>query len=53
MASTWSDNISFSVFGESHGPAIGIVMDNMPPGESIDMDKVMQFMARRDLYPAP
>lgn len=47
MASTWSDNISFSVFGESHGPAIGIVMDNVPPGESIDMDKVMQFMARR------
>lgn len=47
MSSTWSDNISFSVFGESHGPAIGIVMDNVPPGESIDMDKVMQFMARR------
>lgn len=47
MASTWSGNISFSIFGESHGPAIGVVMDNVPPGESIDMDKVMQFMARR------
>ena len=47
MASSWSNNISFSVFGESHGPAIGVVMDNVPPGESIDMDKLMQFMARR------
>lgn len=47
MASTWSNNISFSVFGESHGPAIGVVMDNVPPGESIDMDKLLQFMARR------
>lgn len=47
MSSTWSNNISFSVFGESHGPAIGICMDNVPPGESIDMDKLMAFMARR------
>ncbi len=47
MASTWNNNITFSVFGESHGPAIGVVMDNVPPGESIDMDKLMQFMARR------
>lgn len=47
MSSTWSNNITFSVFGESHGPAIGVVMDNVPPGESIDMDKLMQFMARR------
>ncbi len=47
MASSWSNNISFSVFGESHGPAIGVVMDNVPPGESIDMDKLLQFMSRR------
>lgn len=47
MASTWNNNITFSVFGESHGPAIGVVMDNVPPGESIDMDKLLQFMARR------
>ncbi len=47
MSSTWNHNISFSVFGESHGPAIGVCMDNVPPGESIDMDKLMAFMARR------
>ena len=47
MSSTWNKNISFSIFGESHGPAIGVCMDNVPPGETLDMDKLMQFMARR------
>lgn len=47
MSSTWKNNISFTVFGESHGPAIGVCMDNVPPGESIDMDKIYKFMARR------
>ena len=27
MSSTWNNNIGFTVFGESHGPAIGVVMD--------------------------
>ena len=47
MSSTWNNNIGFTVFGESHGPAIGVVMDNVPPGESVDLDKIYQFMARR------
>lgn len=47
MSSTWNNNISFTVFGESHGPAIGVCMDNVPPGESIDMDKIYRFMSRR------
>ena len=33
MSSFWSRNISLSIFGESHGPAIGVVIDNLPPGE--------------------
>ena len=47
MSSTWKNSISFTVFGESHGPAIGVCMDNVPPGESIDVDKIYKFMARR------
>ncbi|MBR1862946.1 MAG: chorismate synthase [Ruminococcus sp.] len=47
MSSTWKNNISFTVFGESHGPGIGVCMDNVPPGETIDVDKIYQFMARR------
>lgn len=47
MASTWKNNISFTVFGESHGPAIGVCMDNVPPGETVDIDKIYAFMSRR------
>ncbi|MCD7959111.1 MAG: chorismate synthase [Ruminococcus sp.] len=47
MSSFWNHNISISIFGESHGPAIGIVIDNLPPGEYIDLEKLRQFMARR------
>ena len=47
MSSVWNNRISISIFGESHGTSIGVVMDNLPPGEYIDMEKVLQFMARR------
>lgn len=47
MASFWNRNISISIFGESHGPAIGVVIDNLPPGEYIDLEKLRHFMARR------
>lgn len=47
MSSLWSHNISISIFGESHGPAIGVVMDGLPAGEAIDMAEVAAFMARR------
>ncbi len=47
MASFWNRNLSISIFGESHGPAIGIVIDNLPPGEYIDIDQIRAFMARR------
>jgi chorismate synthase len=47
MASTWNNRISISIFGESHGPAIGVTIDNLPPGEYIDIEKLHQFMARR------
>ena len=45
MSSFWNNRIS--IFGESHGPAIGVTIDNLPPGEYIDMDKIHQFMTRR------
>ncbi|MDD7430114.1 MAG: chorismate synthase [Oscillospiraceae bacterium] len=47
MSSFWNHNISISVFGESHGPAIGVVIDNLPPGEPLDVDAIREFMARR------
>ena len=47
MSSLWSNRISISIFGESHGPAIGVVMDNLPAGETVDMEEVARFLARR------
>ncbi len=40
-------NLSVSVFGESHGKGIGVVIDGLPGGCKIDFDKVLDFMARR------
>ncbi len=47
MSSMIGKNIRISIFGQSHSKAIGIVMDGLPAGESIDLDKVNAFMARR------
>ena len=46
MASIWNHNISVSVFGESQGPAVGITIDNLPPGEYIDTNQILKFMKR-------
>ena len=47
MSSTYGEKIKISVFGESHGGGIGVVIDGLPAGESIDFDAVLAQMARR------
>ncbi len=47
MSSLFNGGISVSLFGESHGAGIGVVMDNLPAGEEIDLDLIGEFMARR------
>ena len=47
MASTWGENIKLSIFGGSHTEAIGVVLDNLPPNEKIDTEKIRVQMARR------
>lgn len=47
MASIWNNKISISIFGESHGPAIGVVIDNLPPGEHIDIEALKFSLSRR------
>ncbi len=47
MSSLWNNRISISIFGESHGPAIGVIIDNLPSGEYIDVEELSRFMARR------
>lgn len=40
-------NLSVSIFGESHGAGIGVVIDGLPAGREIDFERVLDFMARR------
>lgn len=47
MSGTWGNNLELSIFGESHGRAIGITINGLPPGLEIDMDAVLVEMARR------
>ena len=47
MSGVWGNNLKVAIFGESHGNAIGITIDGLPSGIEIDMDKVLEEMARR------
>lgn len=47
MASTWGRHLTISLFGESHGPAIGLTIDGLPAGEELDLEEIAAFMARR------
>ncbi len=47
MSSTWGTNIELTIFGESHGQAIGIVMGNLPAGIKLDIAKIKADMKRR------
>ncbi len=47
MSSEYGDRIRVSIFGQSHGEAIGVVMDGLPAGEAIDRDALAAFLARR------
>lgn len=47
MFSTFGQNIRVTVFGESHGTGIGVVMDGFPAGEPLSVEELNRFMARR------
>ena len=38
MSSEFGHLLKISVFGQSHGAAIGVVMDGLPAGEAVDLD---------------
>jgi len=47
MSSVWANNLKISIFGESHGPYIGAVIDNLPSGEKINIDEINFQMQKR------
>lgn len=47
MSSTYGEMIKLSVFGQSHGPAIGMTLDGIPAGLPVNTEKLQQFLNRR------
>ncbi|MBQ6840256.1 MAG: chorismate synthase [Oscillospiraceae bacterium] len=47
MSSTYGNRIKLSIFGQSHGPAIGMTLDNVPAGLPVDFEKLQEFLNRR------
>lgn len=47
MKSSVGEAIKLSVFGESHGGAIGAVLEGLPAGHKIDFDFMLSQMSRR------
>lgn len=45
--SSWGNYLKISIFGESHGGGIGVVMDGLPAGEFIDREALLLQMGRR------
>lgn len=44
---TFGDKFRFTSFGESHGPAIGGVLDGVPAGVRVNLDRVYEELDRR------
>lgn len=47
MKNTFGNNLTVTLFGESHGTAIGAVMDGVPSGVRIDMDIISRMVNQR------
>ena len=41
------EKLRVTLFGQSHGPAVGCVMEGFPAGQKIDLKRAQAFMARR------
>lgn len=39
--------LALTTFGESHGPAMGGILDGMPAGVAVDLDELQRFVDRR------
>jgi len=45
--SSFGRNIRINIFGESHGPAIGVVIEGLKPGYCLDMENIQAMLDRR------
>lgn len=47
MSSSYGENLHLTIFGQSHSPAVGVTLEGIPAGESIDLEALQRFLDRR------
>ena len=47
MKNTFGNAVSVTLFGESHGPSVGIVIDGLAPGIPVDAEAISDMLTRR------
>lgn len=45
MSNTFGRNLTVTIFGQSHSPAIGVTLDGFPAGMPIDFASLSRFLA--------
>ncbi len=50
MKNSLGQALSITLFGESHGPYIGVVMDGLMPGITVDQDRIRAMLLKRRPY---
>lgn len=50
MSSSFGQIVKISLFGESHGPGVGMVIDGLPSGIAIDEKEIRSALAKRKPY---
>ena len=47
MKNSFGNNLTATVFGESHGPAVGVVLDGLCPGLAVSDESIERQLTRR------
>ncbi len=47
MSNSYGQRYRFTIFGQSHAPAVGVTIEGLPAGFTPDRDKLAAFLARR------
>ena len=47
MKNTFGTSVSVTIFGESHGPGIGAVLDGLAPGIPVDEEAIAHRLSLR------
>ena len=47
MSNTIGNIFKFTIWGQSHAPAIGVTIEGIPAGTRIDLDELQAFLDRR------